>query len=55
MAVGPRRRAPAVDPLTTMPNPHLGQHDAREIAADAMSIAAAICIYSNDNITIEAL
>src|SRR5687768_4588014 len=29
--------------------------DARQIAADAMNIAAAICIYSNDNITIEAL
>jgi ATP-dependent HslUV protease subunit HslV len=29
--------------------------DAREIAAEAMNIAAAICIYSNDNITIEAL
>jgi ATP-dependent HslUV protease subunit HslV len=29
--------------------------DARQIAADAMSIAAAICIYSNDNITIEVL
>jgi ATP-dependent HslUV protease subunit HslV len=29
--------------------------DARQIAADAMNIAAAICIYSNDNVTIEAL
>jgi ATP-dependent HslUV protease subunit HslV len=29
--------------------------DARQIASDAMNIAAAICIYSNDNITIEAL
>ena len=29
--------------------------DARQIAQEAMSIAAAICIYSNDNITIEAL
>src|SRR4029453_14155503 len=29
--------------------------DARQIAAEAMSIAAAICIYSNDNITIEVL
>src|SRR5918994_353608 len=29
--------------------------DARQIAAEAMSIAAAISIYSNDNITIEAL
>ncbi len=29
--------------------------DAREIAAEAMNIAAAICIYSNANITIEAL
>jgi ATP-dependent HslUV protease, peptidase subunit HslV len=29
--------------------------DARQIASNAMSIAAAICIYSNDNITIEAL
>src|SRR5687767_3004762 len=29
--------------------------DARQIAAEAMSIAAAICIYSNDNVTIEAL
>jgi ATP-dependent HslUV protease, peptidase subunit HslV len=29
--------------------------DARQIAAEAMSIAAAVCIYSNDNITIEAL
>jgi ATP-dependent HslUV protease, peptidase subunit HslV len=29
--------------------------DARQIAAEAMAIAAAICIYSNDNITIEAL
>jgi ATP-dependent HslUV protease, peptidase subunit HslV len=29
--------------------------DARQIAGEAMTIAAAICIYSNDNITIEAL
>jgi ATP-dependent HslUV protease subunit HslV len=29
--------------------------DAREIAAEAMAIAASICIYSNDHITIEAL
>jgi ATP-dependent HslUV protease subunit HslV len=29
--------------------------DARQIATEAMSIAAAICIYSNDSITIEAL
>jgi ATP-dependent protease HslVU (ClpYQ) peptidase subunit len=29
--------------------------DARQIAAEAMSIAAAICIYSNDKITIESL
>ena len=29
--------------------------DARQIAAEAMAIAAAICIYSNDSITIEAL
>src|ERR687897_1166295 len=29
--------------------------NARQIAAEAMSIAAAICIYSNDVITIEAL
>jgi ATP-dependent HslUV protease subunit HslV len=28
---------------------------AREIAEHAMSIASAICIYSNDNITIESL
>ena len=29
--------------------------DAREIASEAMSIAGAICIYSNDKITIEEL
>ena len=29
--------------------------DARQIAAEAMAIAAAICIYSNDTITIESL
>jgi len=29
--------------------------DARQIAAEAMSIAATICIYSNDTITIESL
>ena len=29
--------------------------EARQIAAEAMSIAAAICIYSNDKITIESL
>jgi ATP-dependent HslUV protease subunit HslV len=29
--------------------------DARDIAQESMTIAAAICIYSNDNITIEAL
>ena len=29
--------------------------DARQIAGEAMAIAAAICIYSNDSITIEAL
>ena len=29
--------------------------DARQIAAEAMAIAAAVCIYSNDKITIEAL
>jgi ATP-dependent HslUV protease subunit HslV len=29
--------------------------DARQIAAEAMSIAAGICIYSNDKITIESL
>ena len=29
--------------------------DARQIAAEAMNIAAAICIYSNDNVTIEVL
>jgi ATP-dependent HslUV protease subunit HslV len=29
--------------------------DARQIAAEAMTIAAAICIYSNDTLTIEAL
>jgi ATP-dependent HslUV protease subunit HslV len=29
--------------------------DARQIAQEAMGIAAAICIYSNDNITIEVL
>lgn len=29
--------------------------DARQIAAEAMAIAAAICIYSNDSITIETL
>jgi ATP-dependent HslUV protease, peptidase subunit HslV len=29
--------------------------EARQIAAEAMSIAAAICIYSNENITIESL
>ena len=29
--------------------------DARQIATEAMNIAAAICIYSNDSITIEAL
>jgi ATP-dependent HslUV protease subunit HslV len=28
---------------------------ARQIADEAMTIAAAICIYSNDKITIEAL
>jgi ATP-dependent HslUV protease subunit HslV len=28
---------------------------AREIAAQAMSIAAAICIYTNETITIESL
>ena len=36
----------------------LAQHttlDARQIAGEAMRIAAAICIYSNDEITIEAL
>jgi ATP-dependent HslUV protease, peptidase subunit HslV len=29
--------------------------EARQIAAEAMSIAAAICIYSNEKITIESL
>ena len=29
--------------------------DARQIATEAMTIAAAICIYSNDNLTVEAL
>ncbi len=36
----------------------LAQHttmDAREIAAQSMRIAAEICIFTNDNITIEAL
>jgi ATP-dependent protease HslVU (ClpYQ) peptidase subunit len=28
---------------------------AREIAAEALKIAAAICIYTNDNITVESL
>ena len=30
-------------------------HEGRQIAAEAMAIAAAVCIYSNDVITIEAL
>jgi ATP-dependent protease HslVU (ClpYQ) peptidase subunit len=28
---------------------------AKEIAAEAMKIAAAICIYTNDHITVESL
>ncbi len=31
------------------------QMNAREVAAEALKIAAAICIYTNDNITVESL